>query len=412
MYNEVFILVILILISAFFSGTEIAYVVSNKLKIEIKSRKNKIVEKSALFFVRHPQDFFSTILIGNNIVNIAFASISTIFLTIIFHFNEISILIVSSFLLLIIGEIVPKYFSRELADRLFLISAVPVKLFYYVFYPFVKSISYISSVIVKSEELADENINFLFNREDIEHLVEESRDAGLVKKSESNIISKALDLSKQKVYEAMRPRTDIVGVEIAQTIDEALNIFVDSGYSKLPVYEENLDNIRGVIYAHDIFKYPNDIKSILKEVIFVPETKKSLDMLNEFLTNRISIAIVIDEFGGTAGILTTEDLIEELFGEIEDEYDVEEDICRKIAPNTFIISGKVEIDYVNEKFDLKIPSGDYETISGFITYNLGKIPLKGEKFKVNNFDISVLSASKTTVELIKLVIQQDSIRSL
>jgi magnesium and cobalt exporter, CNNM family len=406
MYNEMLILFVLILISAFFSGTEIAYVVSNKLKIEIKSRKNILTKKTAFFFVQHPQDFFSTILIGNNIINITFASISTLFLSVVFHFNELGILIVSSFSLLIIGEIVPKYFSRELADRLFLISATPIKLIYYVFYPFVKSISFISSAIVKSGKLADENINFLFSKEDIEHIVEESRDAGLVKKAESNIISKVLDLGEQKVYEAMRPRTDIVGIEITQTIDEALNTFVESGYSKLPVYEENLDNVRGVIYAHDILNYPNNIQSILREAIFIPETKKSFDMLNEFLTNRISIAIVIDEFGGTAGILTMEDLIEELFGEIEDEYDVEEDICKKIAPNSYIISGKVEIDYVNEKFDLDIPIGDYETISGFLTYNLGRIPLKGEIIKIANFNVSILRASKTTVELIRLVVEK------
>lgn len=407
MYNELLILVVLILISAFFSGTEIAYVVSNKLKIEVKSRKNNVAKKSALFFVQHPQDFFSTILIGNNIVNIAFASISTIFLSIVFHLSEISILIISSFVLLIIGEIIPKYFSRELADRLFLFSSIPIKLIYYVFYPFVKGISLISSALVQSEKLTDENINYLFSKEDIEHLVEESRDAGLVKKNESNIISKVFDLGEQKVYEAMRPRTDIAGIEVNQTIEEALNMFVESGYSKLPVYEENLDNIKGVIYAYDIFKYPKDIKSILKEVIFVPETKKSFDMLNEFLTKRISIAIVIDEFGGTAGILTMEDLIEELFGEIEDEYDVEEDVCKKISINTYIISGKVEIDHINEKFNLEIPLGDYETISGLITYNLGRIPTKGELFNIGNLNFSILRASNTTVELVKLIAEKD-----
>lgn len=406
MHAELLILIILLLISGFFSGSEMAYVVSNKLKIEIKSKRN-VAKSSALFFVQHPHDFFSTILIGNNVINIAFASIFAVFLTTVFNYNEISTLIISSLILLIIGEIVPKYFSRELADRLFLISAMPIKFIYYILYPFVRITSYLSSTLISSEKLTDENINSLFSKDDIEDLVEESREAGVVKKNESEIISKALELGEQKVYEAMRPRTDIVGIEINQTIQEALDTFIESSYSKLPVYEESLDNIKGVIYAHDIFGPPNDIRSILKEVIFVPETKKSFDMLNEFLTKRISIAIVIDEFGGTAGILTMEDLIEELFGEIEDEYDVVEDICKKISPNAFIISGKVEIDHINDKFGLQIPDGNYETISGFVTYNLGKIPAKGESFSIGKFNLTVLRASTTTVELVRLNIDKD-----
>ena len=356
-FEDLIVLLLLLVISAFFSGSEIAFIVSNKLKLEIKARKNNLSAKSALHFVQHPHNFFSAILISNNIVNIAFASISTIILAAIFRLNDFHILLISTFLLLLLGELIPKYFARELADRVVLISAIPLRIVSILIFPVIKITSSISSVLTKSSaadiesrNVNEEKINYLFSKEDIELLVEESIEAGVVNKTESDIISKVLDLGEQKVYEAMRPRTEIVGVEISQTIDEALSIFIDSGFSKLPVYDENLDNIKGVIFAYDIFKSPKELKSIMKEIIFVPETKRTFDMLNEFLSRGVSVAIVIDEFGGTAGIITMEDIMEELFGEIKDEYDIEEDICRKISESSYIISGKVEIDFINEKY--------------------------------------------------------------
>jgi CBS domain containing-hemolysin-like protein len=249
-----------------------------------------------------------------------------------------------------------------------------------------------------------ENINYLFSKEDIEFLVKESHEAGVVNKKESDIITRVLALGEQRVYEAMRPRTEIVGVDIDSTIDEAITIFIESGYSKIPVYEENLDNIRGVIFAYDIFKSPKNLQNIIREIIFVPETKRSFEMLNEFLNKQVSIAIVVDEFGGTAGLVTMEDIIEELFGEIKDEYDIEEDICRKIASDTYLISGKVEIDYINEKYSLNIPTGDYETIAGFITSKLGRIPLQGENVTIENFNFLIARATNIKIDLLKLTL--------
>ena len=402
--NDIIILIILLLVSGFFSSSEMAFVVSNKLKLEIKARKNNLSAKTALLFSQNPQDFFSTVLIGNNIVNIAFASICTVVLTTFFGLGELSILFISTFVLLIIGELIPKYFAREIADRFVLLSALPVKVVSVVLFPFVKVLSSISSRLTQSSNVKEEKINYLFSREDIESLVEESMEAGIVNKKESDIINKVFYLGEQRVYEAMRPRTEIVGVEIGQNINEALTIFIESGYSKLPVYEENLDNIKGVVFAYDIFKSPEDLKSITREIIFVPETKKTFDMLNEMLTRQVSIAIVIDEFGGTAGIITLEDIMEELFGEIKDEYDVEEDICRRIAANTYLISGKVEIDFINEKYSLNIPTGDYETIGGYLTSNLGRIPVEGENVVVDNFNILIARATSIKIELVKLTL--------
>ena len=404
MDEKILYLVILVVLSAFFSGTELAFVVANKLKIEVRARKKNLAALSAKYFINHPQIFFSTILLGNNIANIAYASLGTVFLQAIFGWNEITILLVLSVVILFLGEIIPKYLARELADRVVLLSALPLRAASYLFFPFVKITSAISNKIVQTSNIKSDNIYHLFDKEDIKGLVKESEVAGIVDKKDSDLISKVIELGDQRVYEAMTPRTEIVGVEITSDINEALSTFIDSGFSKLPIFEENLDNIKGVILAKDLFKSPQSIKDILREVNFIPETKKSFDVLNDFLEKRTSIAIVVDEHGGTAGIVTIEDILEELFGEIEDEFDIQEAICRRTAKDTYIISGKVEVDHINEKYNLNIEEGNYETLSGYITTQLGRIPNQGEVVTIGNFNIQIIRAAVQKIELVKLTL--------
>lgn len=407
MNPNILFLIILLISSAFFSSSELAFVVSNRIKIEIRARQNKFGAKAAYYFLRKPQIFFSTILISNNIVNIAFASIITVFLTNVFDLSDFWILIISTGFLLIFGEIIPKYFARELADIYIGPASIIIRGFTYALYPFVKITSSISSLLTSSENMSEERMSYLFEKEDIHHLMHESREAGFVAEEESDIISKIIILSEQKIYEAITPRTDIVGVEIKSSIDELRNVFIQSGYSKLPVYEENIDNVKGLVFAYDLFKDPQDLKSIVKEVIFVPDTKKSLEMLNEFLEKGVSIAIAVDEFGGTAGIITVEDIIEELFGEIRDEYDVDEDVCKKVDELTYVISGKVEIDYINEEYEIEIPHGDYETIGGYITNALGRIPKQGETITLDHYKVLVLRSDTTKISLLKLFVDPE-----
>ena len=407
MDQQLLFLIILLIISGFFSGTELAFVVANKLKIEIRSRKNNPAAKAAHYFVNHPQTFFSTILIGNNVVNIAFASFSAIFLAKLFGWGELSILLVSSFFILLIGEIIPKYFARELADRVVILTAIPLRIISYLLYPFVKAASSFSEKLTSSKSATAENIGHLFDKEDIKVIIKESEKAGVVDKKASDLITRVFELSEQRVHEAMTPRTEIVGVELTQSIDEAIEILIESGFSKLAVYENDLDNIKGILLAKDIFNNPTSVQSITREVSFIPESKKSFEALNEFLEKRISIAIIVDEFGGTAGIITMEDILEELFGEIKDEFDIEEEICRKIGERTYLISGKVEIDHINEKYSaetgLKIEEGDYETMSGYILNKIGRIPRQGETVKIDNFTILIARASAQKVEIVKLI---------
>ena len=397
-------LLILVALSAFFSGTELAFVVANKLKIEVRARKKNFAALSAQYFVNHPHNFFSTILIGNNIVNIAYASLGAVFLASLFGWSEFTILIVTSLIILFFGEIIPKYFARELADQFVVITSLPLRIISYLLYPFVKITSAFSNRIMQSSSVKSDSIYHLFDKEDIKGLVKESESAGIVDKRDSELIGKVIALGDQRVYEAMTPRTDIVGIELNKEISDALLTFIESGFSKLPVYEENLDNIKGILLAKDLFQSPESIKDILREVSFIPETKKSFEVLNDFMERRNSIAIVVDEHGGTAGIITMEDILEELFGEIKDEFDVDEEICRKVATDSYIVSGKVEIDHINEKYNLSIEEGDYETLAGYVTSGIGRIPAQGETVTVGNFKIQVIRANAQKVELVKLTV--------
>jgi putative hemolysin len=398
---EILGLIVLLLASGFFSSSELAFVVSNKLKIELRARKKTLAAKYAYFFINNPQIFFSTILISNNVINIAFASLITIFLINIYNFSEPIILLVSTVLLLIFGELIPKYIAREFADLLVLVSAIPVKVISVILYPFVKLTSSISMLLTRKDDLSNE-VNEVMQKEEIHSLIVEGSEVGKVDEEDSDIIKNIIELADQKVYEAMTPRTDIVGVSIDSQISDVVKVFVESGYSKLPVYEGSLDNIKGVVNVYDMFKNPENLQSVLREVLFVPETKKSLDMLSEFLDKRISFTVIVDEFGGTAGIMTVEDLIEEMFGEIRDEYDEDPDVCKQVDEKTFVLSGRIEIDFLNEEYELNIPDGDYETIAGYITTHIGKIPTKGEKIKIDNFDFVILHSTKIKINLIKM----------
>lgn len=407
MIQDLILLLVLLLFSAFFSGTEMAFIVSNKLKIEVRARKRNIAAQSAFHFVKEPQSFFSTILIGNNIVNIALASISTLVLANEFGWSDYKILLFVTIITLIFAELIPKYIARETADSLILIVSIPLRIFSFILYPFIKLTTHLSKLLTARKKDSAENLAHLFDKEDMKILVDEVHKAGNVHNEEDSFISKVFDFSEQKVYEAMRPRTEITGISISDSVSNAVDLFIESGFSKVIIYEDDLDNIKGFILAKDLFSSPKEIKDIIRETQFYPETKKSLEILNEFLTNNDSIAVVIDEFGGTAGIVTMEDIIEELFGDIKDEYDVEEVICRKITKDSFIISGKVEIDHLNDKYTLNIPTGDYETIAGFIIDRIGHIPKPNETISIGKYYFLIIRADNVRIDLVKLTLRSD-----
>jgi len=404
-------LILLLVLSGFFSSSEIAFVVSNKLKIELRARKDNFSAKIISFFNEKQEVFFSTILISNNIVNITFSTLITLFLLNEFGFSDITILIISTLLLLIFGELIPKYFAREYPDKFVLITAIPVRIVSFILSPLIWITSAFSQFIVSAANIKEGEISHLFDKEDLQTLLQESvssSKSNTIDEDEFDVINKVIELGEQKINEVMTPRIDIVGIEINSEISEAINIFNESGYSKLPVYEENMDNIKGFIHALDMFKFPKTIEEIRRDILFVPETKKSLELMNELIDKRISISIVVDEFGGTDGIVTVEDIIEEMLGEIRDEYDTEENVCKQLTDKSFIISGKIEIDRLNEEFNLEIPEGEYETIAGFITSELGFIPSIKKEYFIDNYRIEIIHSSKQKIELIKLKQIQNS----
>ncbi len=404
MIYEILGLIFLILTSGFFSSAELSYVVANKLKIELRARLNSLTGKNAYYFLKNPQIFFSTILVGNNIINIAFASLITVFLSKHFGYNDTQILIISTTAIFLFGELIPKLVANEISDRLLAISVIPLRIITFLLFPFVKASSAIANIFTGRARLTEEGINRIYHRDDIAELINESAEAGEVNAEDSNILTKVIEMNDQKVAEAMTPRTDIVGIEINTSVQKAIEVFIETGYSKLPVYDGSLDNIKGIVLAYDMFKKPQNITEVIRDVPFVPETKRSLDTLNELLSENVSMAVVVDEFGGTAGIVTTEDIIEEMVGEIRDEYDTEDIVMKKLDDKTFLFSGKVEIDSINEEFQINIPEGEYETIAGYIITKIGRIPKKGEKIKIDNFTIEIMFAEKTKIDLLKLIV--------
>ncbi len=407
MLTYLIILIILLLMIAFLSASEVAVVVAHKMKLEIRARKNNINAVNANEIINNPHSLYSIINFSNITLVVLFVAVSAIVM-ISNKFSILTIVFFITFTLLIFGKLIPRYIARVYADNIILFAAFPLKVLVAVFKPFVnttKKYSHITNIIRNKEE---ELILKLSDKEEIKNLIEESSEAGKMDEEQTDIINRVIEISDQRVYEAITPRTAIVGIDINASIQDLIDLFIESGYSKLIAFEDNLDNIKGIFLLKDLFNQPKDLKSIIRDVVFVPETKKSLDMLNEFLEKQFSIAVVVDEFGGTAGIITVEDLIEELFGEISDEYDVEEKVIRKINDNTYILSGKVEIDYLIEEYNIFIPEGDYETIAGYITFKLGKIPMKGESFKIDNYSILILKSDRTKIDLLKLTLIAES----
>lgn len=400
---EIIQLLILLFASAFFSATELAFVVANKIKVELRARKRNLFYKYIFSFINNPQDFFSTILISNNIVNITFSSISTLILLDNYKFDDLTILLISSFFILFFGELLPKYFARETADALLKYSILPIKMIYFLFYPFVKIISSFSNLLTSSKSQNEEHINSLFDKDDMHNLINEGMTSGNIPSTDTNYFVKALELSDKKAYEAMIPRTDLTAVEVNQSIEEVRKIFIESGFSKIPVYKETIDNIVGFIHVYDLFKNPDSIQKILRDISFVPATKRLIELLNVFLEKRMSIVVVVDEFGGTAGLISLEDIIEEMIGEIRDEYDTDDLICKKFDDNSYLFSGKISLDKINEEFDLSLPEGDYETLSGYLTTRTGEIPAKNSTFEFDNFKFFILKSDNKKIDLVKMV---------
>lgn len=420
---ELLLIVLTIVLSGFFSGSEIAFVSANRLKMEIESRKKSRTGRVVNYFARNPEIFLTTTLVGNNIVNVAYATLMTIFLvgpvTGLYQAwigsppSPVLLLIIQTIIaaviIMIFGEILPKALFRIHADWWVKVIAIPQQICHWLFKPFIVVANTVSGFIVRFFQPNTEPVEQLFRREDIELIFRELRDTGGrdIDKEDSEILHNVLELSNKRVKESMIPRTDIIAVEKNTSIEETLKTFISSGYSKLPVYEETIDDIIGVIFAYDLFSNPDNLTEIMRSIKLVPASQKSKDLLSEFRKSNLSVAVVIDEYGGTAGMVTIEDLLEEVVGDIQDEYDTEDRIVKKLNGDTFIISGSVEIEDLLEKHpEIRLPEGmaEYETVAGYIIHALGRIPKVNEELLLDGNKIIISKATPSRIETVKLIV--------
>lgn len=404
--TETYILILLTLImSALFSGSEIAFVVANRLKIEIKAKKKSFLNFHAHNFLIHPQKFFSISLVGTNISNVAFSSLMALFLTSAFGIDSTIILIITIIILLLFGEIIPKIFFRENADFFIPFFTLYLLISNYILFPIIKIVMKISQFFIKIFKVTSTPEKYFYTKEDVHILLKESESAGKLEEETGTYLSKTFDLKDTPLRDVMVPRIEIEAVPKDISIKELYNVFKETKHSNIIVYEESIDNIIGMVYIKDLFKIPDSVSPILRNVIFVPESKSSSDMLQQFLVSGKSLAVVVDEFGGTSGLVTISDILEEVLGEIEDDHDIDKLVNKKIAENTFLFSGRLEIDLINDQYEINIPTGNYVTLSGFISENIGRVPKPKEIFDLGNFRIKILMASKTKIELVQLVVR-------
>jgi CBS domain containing-hemolysin-like protein len=395
-------LFILLIFSALFSASEIALVVANKGKLQVRARKKKIGASVALALVNSPEKFLSTVLVGNNIVNIAFSSIAAIFLQHYFHSSDTIITIIVAFVILLFGELIPKSLSRLVADAVVSYAALFLQACRIVLFPFIWLTQSSSRLIVSSLGFQRSTVSRFLHKKDFEILLKESEEVGAVGKEEGKKIIKVITLSDVLAKDVMKARTNIVAVDIKTSVKQALQVLVERGYSKLLVYDQTIDNIIGVVFARDFFAKPRALAQIVREVVFVPETKNCSDLFRDFRMKKISLAVVVDEFGGTAGVVTSEDILEEFLGEISAEQSDDQPLCRALPDGSFLLSGKVEVQKLTRDHALHIPEGPYDTVAGFIMHSLGRIPSEKEEFRIGSLFVQILRATKTRIEILKM----------
>ena len=397
---EIFLLVAALLLSGFFSGSEIAFVSVNRIEIEIWLRKRLKGAASAFYLSSQPERFLGTVLVGNNIVNIAFASLVTYYLQA--YVNDFLIVLFNSVILLLLGEIIPKTIFREMAHRLVLALAWPLRFFYFLLFPIIKAVNFFAHCTLKLFGQTQTAALPFFSRKDIEILIHEGERVGVVEKDAWEIISRLFRLSSRRVREIMVPRTEIVFVRVTDTIAQIKKVFEQCPYSRLPVIEEDLDHICGVVYSADLLEKPTQLQKILRRVIFVPESKKCFDLLRQMKKEKMSLVILIDEYGGTSGVVTVEDIVEELFGEIQDEYDDERRLFHRLQNGSVVADGRAKVMQINEQLNWSLPAGNYETINGLILETIGRIPKTYDEVQIDQYKIKILGASNNRVQRVSL----------
>lgn len=407
-------IIITLIFSAFFSGLEIAYISSNRLKIELDKAKGTFNTKVLSYYYKNESEFIAMLLLGNNISLVFFGLFSAELLEPIIVSWGIAdgalILLIqtliSTALVLIVAEFLPKAFVQINPNGYLKWTAIPMLLIYGVLYLPTQIIVSLSSVFLKILGVDSSNNKKVFSKVDLEHYVQdmnsrikEEEDFG----NEMQILQNALDFDTVKARDCMIPRIDMVSVELNEEIGTIHKKFIETGLSKIIVYKDNVDHIIGYVHSFEMFKNPESIKQILLPIAFVPEAKSGMELLRLFSENTGNIAIVVDEYGGTAGVVTIEDVIEEIFGEIEDEHDNEDLLEEKLGENDYRFSARQEVDYLNAEYDLELEENEeFETLGGLIIHHLENIPDEGTKVEINDWNMEVEQVSDHRIDVIRL----------
>lgn len=404
-----FIILLTLIASAFFSGLEIAFITSNKLRIELESKQGKWIQSILSYFNKYPTRFLGTMLLGNNIAIVVFGIYMEeelrYFISPFIH-SPIGLLfvqtIISTLFILITADFLPKNIFRINPNLILNFFAIPLWVVYWLMYPVVfLTIELSEFVLKKIFKVTIENEKLAFGRIDLDYYVREGSKADKINEVEHEIkiFKNALGFANVKARECMIPRIEIVAVNVNEKIGKLTEIFVQTRLSKILIYETTIDNIIGYVHSHELFRQPDSIRSVLLPANIIPESMPASEVLTLFIQQRKSIAVVVDEYGGTSGIITMEDIIEEIFGEIEDEHDKEEMIEKQISKNEFLFSGRLEIDYLNEKYKLDLPSfEDFETLSGLIIHHHESIPITNEEIHLGKFVFRVVSVGNNRID--------------
>jgi len=418
--NSYTIIVLSLLLSAFFSGMEIAFVSANKLKVEVDKKSGGFSARLLSGFIHKESSFISAMLVGNNIALVVYGISIAALLQPFFARTlpaplntDLGILLlqtmISSIIILVFAEFLPKTLFRINPNRFLSVFALPVYLIYYLLFPLVLITIGFSEFILRFFFKMDlGNRKKVFDIIDIDNFLKEFSESTEKKSEESRelqIFRNAIEFPDIKVRECMIPRTEVVAVAQEEQPDDIRSIFSQTGLSKILIYSESIDHIIGYVHAFDFFRKPKDIRPIIRPVMLVPETMHINKLLKNFIQQQKSIAVVVDEFGGTSGIISIEDIIEEIFGEIDDEYDVDDLVEKQLNDAEFIFSARLEIDYLNEHYGLILPESDeYETLGGLILNHLESIPEKGQELQIPGFSFRITQVSKKRIELVQVKI--------
>lgn len=415
MVAQLILLVILLILSSFFSASEIAIFSSNKIRMKKYAEDGN---KDAIIIERlleNPNKALNTILIGNNIVNLGAAALATS--VAIEFFGSVGIGIAAgliTLLILIFGEITPKGFAAKNADKVALVVARPMSFLVYLFGPVVWILNVLTNPLIKALGGEPGRTFPRITQEELKMLVELGEEEGVVERREKEMIDGIFEFGEKTAKDVMLPRIDMDCIEINSTLEEAFKALLKDRHSRMPVYEGGVDNIVGILNSKDLLhsikdkKYASTIREIIRPAYFIPKSKKLSDLLKEFQKNRIHMAIVVDEYGGTAGLITLEDVLEEIVGDILDEYDALETNIQIIDEKTALVDAKTNIDEVNEALGTNLPSGEYETIGGLIFDRLGKIPVPGEKIEVDGKLLIVENMRGRRISRVKIIFPKNS----